>query len=244
MSPKLVAVIKREYLQQIRTKAFWISTFLIPTIGLGFVFLQVVLSKSMTPKGRIAVVDLSGRLFDPLVAEQVSLSSTESGTPHASEPKAVSGAGAPDEKGDKKKARPVAAKGAARRKMPLVEFVKTDATPETLPEVRRKLNKDVQSDRIKAYIVLDEKTLETGAAEWRAPSVKADIVTRESIASLLSRAATKVRLRDRGVDPALYDAARLSVDLDPHEAREVESGENGRNIGFNLAVSAIFFFLI
>src|SRR5258706_218209 len=117
MSPKLVAVIKREYLQQIRTKAFWISTFLIPT-------------------------------------------------------------------------------------------------PETLRHVRKKLNGDVQHERIKAYIVLDQKTLETGVAEWRAPSVKADIVTRESIASLLSRAATKVRLRDRGVDPALYDAARLSIDLD------------------------------
>ena len=120
MSPKLVAVIKREYLQQIRTKAFWISTFLIPTIGLGFVFLQVVLTKSMTPKGKIAVVDLSGRLFDPLLAEQKSVIGTESAAPHDNEAKAVSGAGAPDDKSDKseaKKPAPAASKGMSRRRI-------------------------------------------------------------------------------------------------------------------------------
>ena len=67
---------------------------------------------------------------------------------------------------------------------------------------------------------------------------------REQIASYVSRAATKERLKDRGVDPKVYDAARLRVDLEAHEAKEIESGESGKNVGMNLAISAVFFFLI
>ena len=69
MSSKLVAVIRREYLQQVRTKAFWIATFLIPSLGLGLIFIQVALSRTLVAKGRVGVVDLSGRLYEPLLAE-------------------------------------------------------------------------------------------------------------------------------------------------------------------------------
>ena len=64
MNSKLFAVIKREYLQQVRTKAFWIATFLIPSLGLVFIFIQVALSRTLVAKGRIGVVDLTGRLYE------------------------------------------------------------------------------------------------------------------------------------------------------------------------------------
>ena len=234
MNAKLLAIIKREYLQQVRAKAFWISTFLIPTLGLGLVFIQVALAKNLVAKGKIAVVDMSGRLYEPLLAE------------HRARP------GDEDESSKKEKKDRLADSktledAAATRKQTVkteLEFTKVDATPETLAAVRHRLNEDVQKRRLKAYIVLDEKTLETGAAEWRAESVKAEIVMRQEIANYLSRAATKERLKDRGVDPKIYEAARVRVDLDPHEAKDVESGESGKNVGFNIAVSAIFFFLI
>ena len=222
ISPKMRAVVKREYLQQVRGKAFWISTFLIPTIGLAVIFFQVLLTKSLVAKGKIGVVDLSGRLYDTLIAEQ-----------HA--------------KGEEEDETPVSEKAQSdqpKRLPTRIDFFKVDATKETLPDLRTKLNEDVQKERIKAYIVLDGKTLETGAAEWRAQSVKADLVMRETVANLLSRAATKERLKDRGVDPKLYDQARLRVDLDPHEAKAIETAQGGKNAGFNLAVSGIFFFLI
>ncbi len=234
MNAKLLAIIKREYLQQVRAKAFWISTFLIPTLGLGLVFIQVALAKNLVAKGKIAVVDMSGRLYEPLLAE------------HRARP------GDEDESSKKEKKDRLADSktledAAATRKQTVkteLEFTKVDATPETLAAVRHRLNEDVQKRRLKAYIVLDDKTLETGAAEWRAESVKAEIVMRQEIANYLSRAATKERLKDRGVDPKIYEAARVRVDLDPHEAKDVESGESGKNVGFNIAVSAVFFFLI
>ncbi len=41
MNRKLFHVIRREYLQQIKTKGFWIGTILIPALGLAFVVLAV-----------------------------------------------------------------------------------------------------------------------------------------------------------------------------------------------------------
>ncbi len=226
ISPKMRAVVKREYLQQVRNKAFWISTFLIPSIALAIIFFQVLLSRSLVAKGRVGVVDLSGRLYVTLLAEQQARGDAQEER-------------AKEEKDEKQQP------GAKRKRIETrIEFFKVDAARETLPAVRKKLNQDVQTERIKAYIVVDDKTLDTGAAEWRAQSVKADLVMRETVAELLSRAATKERLKDRGVEPRLYDQARLRVDLEPHEAKEIETAAGGKNEGFNLAVSAVFFFLI
>ena len=177
--------------------------------------MQVLLNRSLEAKGRIAVVDLTGRLYDSLVAEQRSR----------------------DDDGRKKDPNSAARTSA-------LEFVKTEATGATLAEVRKKLNAEVRKETLKSYLILDDKTLTTGAAEYRAKSVKSDIVLREQLSAWLSRAATKERLKDEGVDPALYEAARVRAELDVREAKDVETGETGKNVGFNLAVSAILFFLI
>ena len=235
MNAKLLAIIKREYLQQVQGKAFWISTFLIPTLGLGLIFIQVALSKTLVAKGKIAVVDMSGRLYEPLLAEHRARPGDEDESAKKEKK---------DKLADTKTLDEAAATTKRQRVKTQLEFSRVDATPETLPAVRHRLNEDVQKGRLKAYIVLDQKTMETGAAEWRAESVKSEVVMREQIAKYLSRAATKERLKDRGVDPAVYEAARVRVDLDPREAKDVESGESGKNVGFNIAVSATFFFLI
>jgi ABC-2 type transport system permease protein len=237
MDSKLLAVIRREYLQQVRTKAFWIATFLIPALFLGLVFIQVVLQKTLVARGRIGVVDLSGRLYEPLVAEYRAQPTDDETEKPKKDEKAPT-------KVDEKSVTEKMAESRNPKITTQLDLFKVDATPETLPEVRKRLNKDVQAERIKAYIVLTPQTLVTGAAEWRAQSVKAEVVMREQIASYLSRAATKERLRDQGVNPAVYDAARLRVDLEAHEAKEIESGESGKNVGMNLIISGVFFFLI
>ena len=236
MDAKLFVIIRREYLQQVRTKAFWIATFLIPSLGLGLIFIQVALSRTLVAKGRIGVVDLSGRLYEPLVAEYRARPMDD----EAEKPKKKEEAGSA--KVDEKTVTDKVSGGA--KVTTQLDLFKVDATPETLAAVRKQLNLDVQKERIKAYIVLTPKTLETGAAEWRAQSVKAEVVMREQIANYLSRAATKERLKDKGIDPAVYEAARVRIDLEAHEAKEIESGESGKNVGFNIAVSATFFFLI
>jgi ABC-2 type transport system permease protein len=240
MNSKLFAIIRREYLQQVRTKAFWIATFLIPSLGLGLVFIQVALTRTLVAKGRIGVVDLSGRLYEPLLAEQQGRLKDDDDQDTAAN---ATNDKKPLKDSDVGTARKME-EGRRQRIATKLEFFKVDATPETLPGIRTKLNEDVQKERVKAYIILDQNTLDKGTAEWRAQSVKADIVMRETVAGYLTRAATKERLKDRGVDPNLYDAARVRVDLDPHEAKAVENKDASKNAGFNLAVSGIFFFLI
>ena len=218
MNRKLFHVIRREYLQQVKTKGFWIGTILIPTLGLVFVYLQVILASTLIPEGKIGVVDLTGRLYEPLVAEQ----------------KAVSDVDEKDGKVEEKS-----------RKMPAkITFFAVEATPDTLPAVRKELNQRVQKKEIKAYIVIPADGLATGNVEWRARSVKADMILRESVERGLARAGTKERLKDAGVDPSVYEKARLTVKLDPREATEKETSEDAKNVGANLAISGVLFFLI
>ena len=70
------------------------------------------------------------------------------------------------------------------------------------------------------------------------------MILRESVERALARAGTKERLKDQGVDPAVYEKARLTVKLDPREASEKETSEDAKNVGVNLAVSGVLFFLI
>ena len=224
MTSKVLHVVRREYLQQIKTKGFWIGTILIPALGLAFVFLQVLLSSTLIPEGRIGVVDLTGRLYEPLLLEQ----------------KAVS-----DSDGAAKPAGPEAKPDETAKRMPTkITFLPVPATSETLAEVRKELNAKVQKKEIKAYIVIPEDGLSSGKVEWRARSVKADMFLRESVERALGRAATKERLRDQGVDPTVYEKARLTVKLDPREATEKETPEDAKNEGANLAITGILFFLI
>lgn len=231
MRRKLLHVVRREYLQQVKTKGFWIGTILIPTLGLVFVYLQVLLSSTLIPEGKIGVVDLTGRLYEPLLLEQNAVSNADE-TPK--EPERAEG------KAEAK----AAPEASPRRSTTKITFFRVDATAETLPDVRKQLNEQVQKKEIKAYIVVPADGLSTGKVEWRARSVKADLILRESIERALGRAATKERLRDQGVDPAVYEKARLTVSLDPHEASDKETSEEDKNVGANLAVSGVLFFLI
>ena len=63
---KVFAVIRREYLERVRTKAFWFATFLVPVFFLGYMFVQVAALRKTSGERKIAVVDVTGRLAKPL----------------------------------------------------------------------------------------------------------------------------------------------------------------------------------
>jgi ABC-2 type transport system permease protein len=66
---KLFAIIRREYVERVRTKAFWFATLIIPIFFLIYVGLQISTSRKTGGERQIAVVDRTGRLFQPLVQE-------------------------------------------------------------------------------------------------------------------------------------------------------------------------------
>ena len=67
MNAKIYEIIRREYLERVTKKSFWISTILLPVIMLGSLFLPALFATmSLQDKIRIAVIDLGGRTFDQL----------------------------------------------------------------------------------------------------------------------------------------------------------------------------------
>jgi ABC-2 type transport system permease protein len=69
---KVFAVIRREYLERVRTKAFWIATFIVPGFFLIYMAIQITAIKKTSGERRIAVVDTTGRLAPALATELAS----------------------------------------------------------------------------------------------------------------------------------------------------------------------------
>ena len=66
---RVFAVIRREYVERVRTKAFWIGTLLIPFFFLGYMAIQIAVTRRAAGERRLAVVDQTGKLYQPLAAE-------------------------------------------------------------------------------------------------------------------------------------------------------------------------------
>jgi len=66
MLNRILAVIRREYLERVRTKAFWISTLLVPIFLGAIMILPAWLAARGGGEFSVAVLDLSGRFFDPV----------------------------------------------------------------------------------------------------------------------------------------------------------------------------------
>ncbi len=66
---KTFAVVRREYVERVRTKSFWIATLLIPILFLGYVAVQISISRKTGGERQIVVVDETGKLFAPLARE-------------------------------------------------------------------------------------------------------------------------------------------------------------------------------
>ena len=69
MLNRILAVIRREYLERIRTKAFWISTLVVPFFLGAMMILPAYLAARGGGEFKIAVVDLTGRFFEPVSQE-------------------------------------------------------------------------------------------------------------------------------------------------------------------------------
>lgn len=66
---KTFAVVRREYVERVRTKAFWVATLLIPILFLGYIAIQISISRKTGGERQLVVVDQTGKLYAPLVKE-------------------------------------------------------------------------------------------------------------------------------------------------------------------------------
>jgi ABC-2 type transport system permease protein len=66
---KMWAVARREYIERIRTRAFWIGTLLFPLLFFCFIAAQVILAHRTGGDHKLAVVDVGGTLYTELSRE-------------------------------------------------------------------------------------------------------------------------------------------------------------------------------
>lgn len=70
MWARVAAVIRREYLERVRTKAFWISTLLVPVLMGALMIIPALLASRGGAEATVALLDLSGR-YGEVLADKV-----------------------------------------------------------------------------------------------------------------------------------------------------------------------------
>ena len=78
---KTFAVVRREYVERVRTKAFWIATLLIPLLFLGYVAVQISISRKTGGERQLVVVDETGKLYAPLAQELADIEAKQKADP-------------------------------------------------------------------------------------------------------------------------------------------------------------------
>jgi ABC-2 type transport system permease protein len=70
---KTFAVVRREYVERVRTRAFWVATLLIPALFLAYLAVEVAVTRRTGGERTLVVVDLTGKLYAPLADELASV---------------------------------------------------------------------------------------------------------------------------------------------------------------------------
>jgi ABC-2 type transport system permease protein len=212
----IVVVAKREYLQRAKTKAFWVTTLILPLFVVAVsVVPSLLLSKSGSTQ-RIVVVDETGKLGPDLVRRLNSQQETQ-------KPKEESkGLRRRDEEGSisfQAAAEPPAADRAAQQ---------------------AELNRRVLDKRLDAWVWLGPGVFEDKPVEYHARNVS-NLFTQEALRDKISASVRQVRFREAGIDPARVDEMSRSVELD--KQRVSATGSRAES-GLGAAALAVMLFLI
>ena len=222
---KLLVIIRREYLGRLRTKGFVISSVLGPLIMIGFTVVPGLLISMKTGDAtKVAVVDLTGKMYEG-VRESILTSrdgeGDEDGKPKNQPPTDA----APDR--EAQMSGMVKALGAHYE----VEQVSAGGRP--LEEIKGELNARVRKGELGVYLVLPEKILEEGRAEYYGRNVS-DPITTSQLRHSLNRAVVEQRLREANIDQNRVRELSKEIEL---ETTKVSEGGLERDTGGGFGVA-------
>ena len=198
---KLLAVIKREYLQRVRTKFFIIATILGPVMLALFTIVPVYIAN--IPVGgatRLAVIDQSGKLY-PAFHEALANEEEEGAGDNANS------AGAAMNSNQQERMRRSPQATGQRFEAELVSL-----NGRSLEEVKRELNDRVRASDLDGYVIIPADILGDGKAEFYGRNT-GDVFTREAVADRLSRAVREMRLAENKIDQRVLREANKRVSL-------------------------------
>jgi ABC-2 type transport system permease protein len=225
---KLFAVIKREYIQRVRTKFFVIATILGPILMAAFTVVpgMMMMMKTGGPT-RIAVVDQTGKTYAQLAKELEGRGDrpNQSATPGmVSEPPV--GPGASQEQ----------MKQAGRMMRNNIAVHQVPIENQSLADIKQQLESKIQNREIEGYVLLPPDLIKGGRPEYRARNT-ADMFTRENVQNAIGKVVRNQRLVEAGARQEDIDRASQSVDLKSiGEAGQESHGEVGFFLSFGMGL--------
>ncbi len=222
---KILAVVRREYVERIRTKAFWIGTLIIPFLLIGIIAVQIAVMRRATGQRRVAVVDRTGHLFAPLQAELA----------RAEQPSAATERVRP---GDSAEERQRTASEAAGRN---IRWVLENRSPAgDLGKIQEGLRKEVLAKKTDAYVILDPDMIAKDRVEYYSTSVS-EFVAMNQLERALNRVLLREKIAARGLPPEVGTELERRVELKPFKVTATGTSEEK---GAGIVAVIIFFFLM
>ncbi len=186
---KFLAVVKREYIQRVRTKFFVVATILGPVIMASFVVVPMLLASIQTGgPTRLAVVDESGKVYERFrEALNRPRGEDEEETVKVSPAQAVN-ANQQDRM-----------KQTAQARQPgfTVEQVSLDG--KSIDQVRLQLGERVRKNELDGFVLIPKNILVDGKAEFYGRNT-GDIFTRETVGDRLGNAVRDERLAQKNIN--------------------------------------------
>src|SRR5438105_931153 len=211
---KFFAVVKREYIQRVRTKFFVVATSLGPVMMAAFTIVPAFMFglRSGGPT-RLAIVDQTGKMYERVAKEITSDKSSRTESATDAEP-------AQPPAGPNNSREQINRAGKMTKPTFVVEQARLDNR--SFDEVKNNLEARVERREVEGYVVLPPNLLKDGQPEFRARNT-ADVFTKENIQSAVSRAVRGQRLVEAGIDEKTVARASEPVDLKTIEAGGKES---------------------
>lgn len=198
---KFLAVIKREYLQRVRTKFFVVATVLGPLMLVLVTVVPIYVANiEVGDATRLAVVDesgkISGRFRDALAGEGDDDDNAQGDS--------VSGASNANREDQMKRS--------AQLNEQAFELEEVSLANRSLDEVKRELSDRVRANELDGYVVIPGNILEEGKAEFYGRNT-GDIFTRQAVARRLTIAVREQRLAEKKIDQQVLREANRRVTL-------------------------------
>ncbi|MFN2481899.1 MAG: ABC transporter permease [Pyrinomonadaceae bacterium] len=233
---KLLVIIRREYLQRVRTKAFLFATLLMPLFVV-FTAVAPALLFSIKSGGatRIAVVDETGQLYEP-VRDSILTSRGEDEEGKAKAQPQMPAGGMPGAQGSEAQMRQL---GKAIGQKYEIEQVQTHGRP--TEEIKRELNGRVKKNELDGYVILPANVLSPGGrAEYRARNL-GDMIATSQIRHSLRRAVIEQRMRDAQIDPRRVRDLSKEIEMDALPAKEGGEKDTGQSFGLAMGVGLFIY---
>jgi len=222
---KLLVIIRREYLGRLRTKGFVISSLLGPLIMIGFTVVPGLLITMKTGDAtKVAVVDLTGKMYEG-VRDSILTKREDRDAPGGQRNRPAPGEAAPDREAQVRQVSE--ALGAS------YEVEQVSPGGRSLEEIKDELNARVRKGELGVYLVLPEKILEEGRAEYYGRNVS-DPITTSQLRNSLNRAVVEQRLREANIDQNRVRQLSREIKL---ETTKVSAAGLERDSGFGFGVA-------